>query len=57
MTSESESRCVAKGSRCSWSRYFSKLKNVSKKIGVSLHFFRSDRVILPSSAGCTISNI
>lgn len=35
------------GSFCSWSRYFSMLKNVSKKIWDNLHLLRSRRVILP----------
>lgn len=35
------------GSFCSWSRYFSMLKKVSKKMWDILHLLRSRRVILP----------
>ncbi len=38
---------ASKGSLCSWSRYFSMLKKVSKKIWESWHLFRSLRVIFP----------
>ena len=48
---------LAKGSFCSWSRYFSRLKKVSKKSGVILHAFRSCMVILPSKLGLTMSSI
>ena len=55
--SSSTSRCVANGSRCSWSRYFSRLKKVSKKTGVILHLFKSCSVIWFLVAGRIISNI
>lgn len=51
------SRCVANGSRCSCSIYFSRLKNVSKKIGVVLQRFRSPSVTKPGFFGFTISSI
>lgn len=51
------SLCEAKGSLCSWSRYFSRLKNVSKNIGVILHLFRSVSDTLPGTRGRIMSNI
>ena len=55
--SSSTSRCVANGSLCSWSRYFSRLKKVSKKTGVILHLFKSFNVILFLVLGRIISSI
>ena len=55
--SESGSRCEANGSRCSWSRYFSKLKKVSKKMGVIWQRFRSFRDTLPATDGWIMSSI
>lgn len=40
--------CTAKGSLCSLSRYFSKLKKVLKNTWAILHLFRSRRVTLPA---------
>ena len=57
LPSSSTSRCDAKGSRCSWSKYFSKLKKVSKKIGVIRHRFKSCNDITFSFFGIIISNI
>ena len=45
------------GSFCSCSRYLSRLMNVSKKIGVSEHDFKSWRWMRPSSFGWTMSSI
>ena len=45
------------GSFCSLSRYFSRLKNVSKKTLVNLHRFKSFKRILFSSSGLTKSSI
>lgn len=39
--------CTANGSLCSWSRYFSKLKKVSKNMWAIRQRFKSPRVILP----------
>lgn len=39
--------CTANGSLCSWSRYFSRLKKVSKNMWAILQRFKSPRVILP----------
>lgn len=39
--------CTANGSLCSWSRYFSRLKKVSKNMWAIRQRFRSPRVILP----------
>jgi len=39
--------CTANGSLCSWSRYFSRLKKVSKNMWAMRQRFRSPRVILP----------
>ena len=55
--SSSVSLWVANGSLCSWSRYFSRLKKVSKKMGVILHRFRSRRLILLAVAGRIMSSI
>lgn len=40
---------------CSWSRYFSMLKKVSKNTLASLHLFRSRRVIFPTGRTATWS--
>lgn len=47
----------ANGSFCSWSKYFSKLKNVSKKTGVIFDLFRSHREILSPACGLIMSRI
>lgn len=44
---QSRTRTVEKGSFCSWSKYLSRFKKVSKNRFACLHFFRSWRVILP----------
>ena len=55
--SSSVSLCVANGSLCSWSRYFSRLKKVSKKTGVILQYFKSFRLMLFAVAGLIMSSI
>lgn len=55
--SMSWSLCDANGSLCSWSKYFSRLKNVSKNIGVILQFFKSLSATLPGVLGFIMSNI
>ena len=57
LPSSSTSRWEAKGSFCSWSRYFSRLKKVSKKIGVIRHRRISCKDITSSFFGIIISNI
>lgn len=43
--------CTANGSLCSWSRYFSRLKKVSKNMWAIRQRFKSPRVILPGGGG------
>ena len=57
LPSSSTSLFDANGSLCSWSKYFSRLKNVSKKMGVIRHLFISCSDITLRFFGIIISNI